>query len=229
MNDDSMHTRSDQLSSPADVLEFTEFTVTAEQAAELFKAAGFPRSPDHISRWCRQGELRATKQQLKNRLTRYLIDRRSIDEKIARLQQEQERHHRPSVFEAAANTTLTSRHDDDTSDVGRVPPRHHDGIQGIGMSAPVGWYEARDEIAELRGELRATKEHARRDAARIEKLEHENGGLRVALGKFQGKAEELERQVRLLTAPKQESSEAKLPVDTMATQSWSSWWRRLFR
>jgi hypothetical protein len=55
-----------------------------------FKQAGFPYSDDHISRLCKLGVLRATQQTTKNKLKRYVIDPRSIDEQIERLRREKE-------------------------------------------------------------------------------------------------------------------------------------------
>ena len=178
--DNDTHNLSAAPPAPADVLELTEFTVTAEQAAELFKAAGFPRSPDHISRWCRQGELHATKQQTKNRLSRYLISRLSIDEKIARLRHDKEAHIHPSVFDAMSGRSAR-RHDNDASDADIMSSRHNGDASNADLPpspphAPYDWREG-NEVAEIRGELRAVREQARRDAAKIEKLEHENGGL----------------------------------------------------
>src|SRR4051794_15744604 len=107
MNDDTQKTVN-EAHARTDVFELSEFTVPVEQAAEMFKAAGFPRSEDHISRWCRQGVLKAIKEPTKNRLTRYIIDRASIENKIEQLRSEQQAHNEPSVF-ATDTTTTTQR------------------------------------------------------------------------------------------------------------------------
>ena len=227
-------------SQAADALEATAFTVPVERAAELFKHAGFPRSPDHISRWCRQGTLRATKQPTRNGLSRYLIEQRSIDEVLERLRREKHEREHPQVFEAMADTAAERRHNGGTGDAAAMSPRHHDGTDDAGMpsSLPLPSYEwpsDREDAAETRGELRALKEQARKDASRIEKLENENGNLRISLGEFRGKADVLERQLNLLTAPKPAEAIApelapETPADggTTAAPTPTSWWRRIF-
>jgi hypothetical protein len=202
--DDSMQALANN-GQPTDALELTAFSTTVEQAAERFKAAGFPRSSDHISRWCRQGVLRATKTPTKNRLTRYLIDPRSIDEKIEVLKRERDEHANPQVFGAAPATTTVHRQDDDIDNAEVVPPRH--------------WQSNREDAAELRGELRALKDQGRKDAARIEKLENENGGLRLSLGEYKGKSEALEKQVLQLMAPRPTEPEPPAPPASTATDA----------
>ena len=88
-----------------------------------------------------------------------------------------------------------------------MPPRHHHGNGDAGMPpsfplASLEWQGNREDAAELRGELRALKDQALKDATRIEKLENENGGLRLSLGEYKGKSEALEKQVLQLMAPK---------------------------
>jgi hypothetical protein len=231
-------------SQAADALEATAFTVPVERAAELFKHAGFPRSPDHISRWCRQGTLRATKQPTRNGLSRYLIEQRSIEEVLERLRREKHAREHPQVFEAMADTPTTRRHNGGTDDAAAMSPRHHDGTDDAGMPASVPpalyeWPSDREDAAEMRGELRALKEQARKDTSRIEKLENENGNLRISLGEYRGKADVLEKQLNLLTAPKppepmepepapatpanDDTTAASMPAPTP-----TSWWRRFF-
>jgi hypothetical protein len=225
---------------PTDALELTAFSTTVEQAAERFKAVGFPRSPDHISRWCRQGVLRAIKAPTKNRLTRYLIEPRSIDERIEFLKRERDEHANPQVFGAAPTTMTPPRHNDDIDNAEVVPPRHHHGNGDAGMPsfplAPLEWEgHRREDAAELRGELRVYKEQARKDAERIEKLENENGGLRLSLGEYKGKSEALEKQVLQLMAPKPAEPEPPAPPASTATdaditpaRTPTSLWRRFW-
>ncbi len=77
------------------VLEVTSFTITREQAAEMFKEAGFPRSPRQISRWCQSGELAAVKKPTATGLERYVINEQSIREKIEALRRRREEEERP--------------------------------------------------------------------------------------------------------------------------------------
>src|SRR3712207_5256545 len=95
-----------------DAITTTAYSVTVRQASELFRQAGFPYSDDHISRLCKQGVLRATQQTTKNKLKRYVIDPRSIDELIAKLRREKEERENPQVFEAKPETVNARRHDD---------------------------------------------------------------------------------------------------------------------
>src|SRR5215208_3998427 len=174
----------------SDALETTAFTVTVERAAEHFRQAGFPRSTDHISRWCRQGMLRAIKQPTRTGLSRYLIEQQSLNEVIERLRREKHEREHPHIFETVA----------DADDATMVPPQHHNGNSDAGMppsfpAATYDWSSEREDAAELRGELRALKEQARTNTGRIERLENENGNLRLSLGEFKGKAEAYEKQV----------------------------------
>jgi predicted RNase H-like nuclease (RuvC/YqgF family) len=216
----------------------TAYTVPVRQAAELFKQAGFPYSEDHISRLCKQGVLRATQQTTKNKLKRYVIDPRSIQEQIERLRREKEEREHPQVFEAMPETAAERRYDDDTDGGATVVSlRHHDDHErsGVSPSFPAPSYEWRgdgESAAELRGELRALKEQARKEAAKIENLEKQNAGLRITLGQFKGKSETLEKQLLQLTAPKPAEPEQPTPTaahdDTTAASTPTSWWRRTF-
>jgi len=224
----------------SDALETTAFTVTVERATELFKQMGFPRSADHISRWCRQGMLRAIKQPTRNGLARYLIEQQSLDEMIERLRREKHERAHPHIFETVAETPAARRHDADAGDATAMPRRHHNGNGDAGMSpsfpaTTYDWSSEREDAAELRGELRALKEQARTNVTRIEKLENENGNLRLSLGEFKGKAEAYEKQVLQLMAPKPvEPEEPVAPAptttdaDTTTASTPTSWWRRFF-
>jgi hypothetical protein len=224
-----------------DAITTTAYSVPVRQAAELFKQAGFPYSDDHISRLCKQGVLRATQQTTKNKLKRYVIDPRSIEEQIEKLRREREEREHPQVFEATPETATAPRYDDDTHDDATVEPsRHHDDQSGAGMSpsypAPsFSWQPEAESAAELRGELRALKDQLRKADEKTEKLLKENGDLRLTLGEYKGKFEALEKQLLQLTAPKSTEPEtAKPPThtaaddDNTAASTLTSWWRRTF-
>ena len=105
-----------------------------------------------------------------------------------------------------------------------MPPRHHHGNGDAGMPpsyplASLEWQGNREDAAELRGELRALKDQARKDASRIEKLENENGGLRLSLGEYKGKSEALEKQVLQLMAPKPAEPEPPAPQASTTTDA----------
>ena len=100
---------------------------------------------------------------------------------------------------------------------------------------PFEWQSNREDVGELRGELRAVKEQARKDADQLEKLQQENGNLRITLGEYKGKAEALEKQVLQLMAPKSPEPEASAnPAETPTSDDITpaptptSWWRRTF-
>ncbi len=224
-----------------DAITTTAYTVPVRQAAELFKQAGFPYSDDHISRLCKQGVLRATQQTTKNKLKRYVIDPRSIQEQIEKLRREKEEREHPQVFEVTPETATAQRYDDDIDDGATVEPsRHHDGQSAPDMppSFPApsfAWQPEAVSAAEMRGELRVYKEQARKDAELIKKLQEENGDLRLTLGQYKGKSEALEQQILQLTAPKStEPVTSKSPDqtaahdDNTAALTPASWWRRTF-
>jgi hypothetical protein len=198
-----------------DVVELAAFTFTVEQAVKRFKEAGFPRDARTIVRWCKQGALQAAKQPTKTGLVRYVINAPSIDAKIALLRQEHDEQTYPSLYRPANHDTpngavVAGRYDHDTHDDGAASPS-------------LGWRPERDQIAELRGELRAVKAEAEKKDRQLEKLTTENGGLRLALGEARGKVEVLRERVQLLEAPKSTEPTTTKPPPTQA-----SWWRRLF-
>jgi hypothetical protein len=224
-----------------DAITTTAYSIPVRQAAELFKQAGFPYSDDHISRLCKQGVLCATQQTTKNKLQRYVIDPRSIQEQIEKLRREREEREHPQVFETTPETATAPRYDDDTNDGATVEPsRHHDdrGMPRMPPSFPApsfAWQPEAESAAEVRGELRALKDQLRKADEKNEKLVKENGDLRLTLGEYKGKSQELERQLLQLTAPKPAEPEtAKPPAhtaadgDNTAVPTPTSWWRRTF-
>jgi hypothetical protein len=224
-----------------DAITTTAYTVTVRQAAELFRQAGFPYSDDHISRLCKQGVLRATQQTTKNKLKRYVIDPRSIDEQIARLRREREEREHPQVFEATPETATARRNHDDIGDGVTVEPSRHHGDHGMPDMSPsfpapsFEWHGDAVASAELRGELRALKDQLRKADEKTEKLEKENASLRISFGKYKGKSEALEKQLLQLMAPKpaeQETSPTPVQTpthdDNTAAPTPTSWWRRTF-
>ena len=145
--------------------------------------------------------LRATQQTTKNKLKRYVIDPRSIDEQIARLRREREEREHPQVFEATPETATARRLGDDIDDDATVEPSRHHGDHGMPdmpPSFPAPFFEWHGDAvvsAELRGELRVYKEQQRKDAELIEKLQKENAGLRISYGEYKRKSEVLEKQL----------------------------------
>jgi hypothetical protein len=217
---DDNHDTANEAPQREDVLELTAFTLTAEQAAERFREAGFPRDARTVGRWCKAGELQATRQTTKNGLSRYLISTASVDAKIEKLRRERDADAHPHVYTAANG---------DAGNVAVPTPRHYEdmGAEDVSSSSDLISYKPHprqgEELAELRGRLKEKEEQARRDAAAIEKLRDENGGLRIALGQAKGRSEVLESQLRLLQAPKPAEPETPPPAPPP-----KSGWRRIF-
>jgi predicted RNase H-like nuclease (RuvC/YqgF family) len=183
----------------------------------------------------------ATQQTTKNKLKRYVIDPSSIEEQLERLRRDKEEREHPQVFDTVLEPAAERRnHDYISDDATVVSPRQHDDINMPNMSpsfpAPSpSWHPGLDTAAELRGELRVYKEQARKDAERIEKLQEDNGNLRISLGQYKGKSEELEKQVLQLSAPKgtepnplATTTQTPTHDDNTAASTPTSWWRRTF-
>jgi hypothetical protein len=64
----------------------TKYTLTVDQTAGRFVAAGFPRSPRSIQRYCQLGHLRAVSVPTESGRI-YLIDEKSVEERIEELRQ----------------------------------------------------------------------------------------------------------------------------------------------
>ena len=69
-------------------IDLAPYSLTREQVAERYAAAGFTVKPRTVSLYAQQGRLRARKVEAKNGLERYLFDPASVDEDIAKRRQE---------------------------------------------------------------------------------------------------------------------------------------------
>ena len=69
-------------------LDLAAFSLTRDQVAERYAAAGFSVKPRTVSLYAKEGRLRAHKVEAKNGLVRYLFDPLSVDEDIAQRQHE---------------------------------------------------------------------------------------------------------------------------------------------
>ncbi len=204
-----------------DVLEMASFTITRERAVELLTEAGFPRSPRQISRWCKNGALKAIKQPTKTGIERYVINAQSVEALIEKLRRGQEQQVHPQLYridgsgdaEDGTETTALVHHAD---------RGHFDGV-----------IRRKDEdILNLRAEVRA-KDHL------IDKLMRQTGGMGVEIGKLRGHVAQLEGQLKQLAAPRPNedmapSSKTTAQADAAAASRTdgdtkpSSLWRRLF-
>jgi hypothetical protein len=205
------------------VLEMSEFTVPVEQAAELFKAAGFPRSVDHISRWCRQGVLLATKEQTKNKLQRYIINRSSIDKKIDQLRREKQAHEEPRIFSSESPTTAY-RHNDDNEYDAAMPRRHNGDMQGVTVPSSYAREQHNTqshvselirikdgEIERLKGKLEAKSEELTKAERKADEAERRAINIAIEVGRWQERAQIAETKLLELSAPKPSEPEPAAP------------------
>jgi hypothetical protein len=75
-----------QTQQPPSEPENSRYSLSAEQASDLFVAAGTPRSPRTIIRYCARGHLDCIKVDTSQN-EKYLITRESIDRRIEEIQQ----------------------------------------------------------------------------------------------------------------------------------------------
>ena len=218
----------------ADALEATASTSSSPSARSQVA-----RSADHISRWCRQGTLRATKQPTRNGLSRYLIEQRSIDEVLERLRREKHEREHPQVFEAMTDTTAARRHNGGTDNAAAMSPRHHDGIDDAGMPSSV---PLRPTSGRATGRMpRSCGASCARSRSRPSRTPPASRSSRVRTAicaspsASTGARRILEKQLNLLMAPKPAETIApelapETPADggTTAAPTPTSWWRRVF-
>ena len=74
--------------SPHDELQLdtTRYTLTVEEAAQIFAEAGVPRSPRTITRFCQLGDLDCIRVDTEKHF-KWLVDRNSAEKRIKELQQ----------------------------------------------------------------------------------------------------------------------------------------------
>ena len=90
-------------------IDLAPYSLTREQVAERYAAAGFPVKPRTVSLYAQQGRLRARKVEAKNGLERYLFDPASVDEDIAKRRQEADSYAAPETVYAARPTVQGRR------------------------------------------------------------------------------------------------------------------------
>ena len=89
-------------------IDLAPYSLTREQVAERYAAAGFSVKPRTVSLYAQQGRLRARKVEAKNGLERYLFDPASVDEDIAKRRQEADSYAAPETVYATANGAGTA-------------------------------------------------------------------------------------------------------------------------
>src|SRR5215208_6654732 len=84
-------------------IDLAPYSLTREQVAERYTAAGFSVRPRTVSLYAQQGRLRARKVEAKNGLERYLFDPASVDDDIAKRRQGADSYAAPETVYASAN------------------------------------------------------------------------------------------------------------------------------
>ncbi len=193
-------------------IDLAPYSLTREQVAERYAAAGFSVKPRTVSLYAQQGRLRARKVEAKNGLERYLFDPTSVEEDIARRRQEADSYASPEPIYAAPNSTGNA---------------HEDGADGAySIPAPSLYGELRAKevrIAVLETEVRMERE-AR---IRAERRADQEGNRSLALAQQLG---EFKQRLAMLEAPKEEpaaASEPELSPASKGAKPRASFWRRL--
>ena len=86
-------------------LDLAAFSLTRDQVAERYAAAGFSVKPRTVSLYAKEGRLRAHKVEAKNGLVRYLFDPLSVDEDIAQRQHEAQAYTTPDPIYSTVEPT----------------------------------------------------------------------------------------------------------------------------
>src|SRR4051794_6018824 len=193
----------------ADTVPLTEFSLTRDQVVELYAAAGFKVEKRTVSRYAQEGLLRAEKVDAERGLKRYLFDRHSVDEDIAR------RLRGPSSIYAPTNDDSDDHHGA-TMPEDEASSRHGAATGTRRQASSQHGDRGRDleiELATLRGRMIEKDERHAEDARIINQLRTENGQLRIGIGEYKGRNSELERRLALLEAPKPREAEPEHAPD----------------
>src|ERR687884_720604 len=78
-------------------IDLAPYSLTREQVAERYAAAGLSVRPRTVSLYAQQGRLRARKVEAKNGLERYLFDPASVEEDIVQRRQEADSYASPEA------------------------------------------------------------------------------------------------------------------------------------
>jgi hypothetical protein len=193
----------------ADTVPLAEFSLTRDQVVELYTAAGIKVEKRTVSRYAQEGLLRAEKVDAERGLKRYLFNRRSVDEDIARrlrgpssvyapTNDDSDDHHGATMSEDEAS----SRHGAATGTRRQASSQHADRGRALEI-----------ELATLRGRMIEKDERHAEDVRVINQLRAENGQLRLGIGEYKGRNGELERRLALLEAPKPKQAEPEQAAD----------------
>jgi hypothetical protein len=194
----SWHDASDD----ARTVPLEEFSLTRDQVATMYVAAGIHVKPRTVSRYAQEGLLRAKLVDAERGLKRYLYSQGSVEEDIAKRLRGPDPIYAPADADEAGDGATVQGIDDASSQHGArdgagTMPRHQ-------ASSPRGdrVRELEIELATMRGRIAEKDKLHEEDRDVIERLRAENGQLRIGIGEYKGRAAELERRLALLEAPK---------------------------
>src|SRR5215213_11446598 len=164
-------------------IDLTPYSLTREQVAERYTAAGFSVKPRTVSLYAQQGRLRARKVEAKNGLERYLFDPASVDEDVAKRRQDADTYAAPETVYATANGAA------------------HDGARGA-YPVPAPSLHGELHAKEIRVAVLETELRMERDArVRAERRADQEANRSLALAQQLG---EYKQRVAMLEAPKEE-------------------------
>jgi hypothetical protein len=218
----SWHDASDD----ARTVPLEEFSLTRDQVAAMYAAAGIEVAPRTVARYAKEGILRATMVDAERGLKRYLFSQNSVEEDIAKRLRGPEPIYAPTnEYDAGAEATVhgtddaRSRHGADDG-AGTMPRYQAPSPRGDRVR------EFEIELATMRGRMAEKEKQHEEDRDVIERLRSENGQLRIGIGEYKGRAAELERRLALLEAPKPSEPEQKVPEPAPAPPR-KGFWRRI--
>ena len=164
-------------------VDLAPYSLTREQVAERYAAAGFSVKPRTVSLYAQQGRLRARKVEAKNGLERYLFDPASVDEDIARRRQEADSYAAPETVYAAPNGA------------GKAHEDGADGAYPVPAPSPYGELNAKEvRIAVLETEVRMEREARIRAERRADQEGNRSLALAQQLGEFPSDATQEDRR-----------------------------------
>lgn len=172
-------------------IDLEAFSLTREQVAERYRAAGFDIQPRTVSDYGRRGVLRACKVPGKNGLTRYLFDAGSVEEDIARRKNDAALYAEPSTVHAPYELRNVE------NGAGGAGTAHAPSVDAQLREKDIAIAKLETEVAIERRERQKAEQRADREVERAMALSHR-------LGKSQQQLEAYQIRLKALEAPKDE-------------------------
>ena len=174
-------------------IDLAAFSLTREQVAERYRAAGFDIQPRTVSDYAKRGTLRAHKVPGKNGLSRYLFDTTSVDEDIERRRQEAKAHAHTTMH--ALIPDRSSAQSGDYADTAQGGPA---------SSVDQRLYERDLKIARLETELQVERRERQKAEQRAERDADRALQIATRAGQLQQQIVTYQERVKALEAPKPE-------------------------